>query len=218
MSLLKHLITHGSAAAPAKQALLVTNEAILSADDTHLIGLLSDLGYGYTAVQDAVLSASDATGKDLVIASYGAAGSVGNTLQNIPEPLISCYSPITQNSEMAVSAGSGFSQVDFEIINNSHPITSSLSLGSLVIYNSSEQCQNADPLDLGAGATILAQRTGDPNEAYFYVYEAGSLLSDGSAAAGKRIATWIAADSLSKHTTAADDLLKKAFQWAAGEI
>lgn len=212
-------IQEQAAPSPTYTALLVVdNASVLSATDTAIQGLLTELGYTTTTVEDSVASTSDSDGKSVVILSDPAAGSVGNTFQNISEPVVVCRSNIANNIEISNSASAGFSQVDINIVDNTHPITSTLSTGALTIYTTNDQITYAADADVGAGATILAERDTDATINCLFVYDSGDTLADSSSAAGKRVFTWITDSSFTNHTTAADDLFKRVIQWAAGEI
>lgn len=198
--------------------LVVGDAAALSATDTAIQALLTELGYATTTVDDGAASTSDSDGKSVVILSDPAAGSIGNTFQSITEPVIVCRSNIANNIEIANSASAGYSQVAINIVNASHPITSNLSTGLLTIYSTNDQITYADDGNIGSGATVLAERDTDATVNALFVYDAGDTLADSSSAAGKRVFTWITDSSFTNHTSAGDDLFKRIIQWAAGEI
>lgn len=219
MNLLPLLLAASAQASGGYTALMVVSDSgALSDTDTAIQALLTELGYATTIVDDDVASTSDSDGKSVVILSDPAAGAEGTTFEDIPEPLITCRSNIANNAELSNSASAGFSQVDINIVNDSHPITSNLSLGALTIYTTNDQVTYAADGNIGAGATVLAERDTDDTINVLFVYDAGATLADSSAATGKRAFTWITDSSFANHTTAADDLFKRVIQWAAGEI
>lgn len=217
MSLLKyHLATPF---AVGYSVLLVVNDILsLTTTDTAIQGLLATLGYSVTTIEDSTVTSGSSAGYDAVVVSYGSAGSVGNTLQNITEPLVSCYTPVSNNSEISDTASNGFSETAINIVDNTHPITTGLSTGDLTVTSTNQMIAYTPDAGVGSGATILGERSGDATNNLLFIYDAGDTLSDLSVAAGKRVFTWVSSATLPNHTTAGNDLLKKVFQWAVGEI
>ena len=216
--LLNHLIA--SSATILQQALVITNGASADADDDIIKALLEDVGFVVTYVHDTVFSADPASyvaGMSLVVPSIEVNGSIGNDVENITQPVVTFYEVISDNSEITHLASEENPSTSINIINTYHPITIGLSVGSLAVQGN-VNLFNATISNLCTVATVLSDLVGDSTIATFVAYESGTLLSDGDAAPARRVATFVADPSLQTLTTAGEDLIKKAFQWASGII
>lgn len=100
------------------------------------------------------------------------------------------------------------------ILNNSHPITSPYSTGTLTILSSTRTMAEVVKTNLGAGATILAEHTTDNTQATLVAYSTGSALSGGSSAPARRVYSCMQSCGEQLNTDGLD-LLSRCLLWVA---
>ncbi|MBW2443382.1 MAG: DUF4347 domain-containing protein, partial [Deltaproteobacteria bacterium] len=102
---------------------------------------------------------------------------------------------------------------DIEIVENSHFITSFLSLGDVSVYSPSAQIGYGETL--GPGAQVLARNPFDASESAIVAYDAGAQLYGGTPAPDRRVGIFTE-DLFSNWTAAAQTLVLRSLLWASG--
>jgi hypothetical protein len=102
---------------------------------------------------------------------------------------------------------------DIEIVENSHFITSWLSLGDVSVYSPSAQIGYGETL--GSGAQVLARNPSDASESAIVAYDAGAQLYGGTPAPDRRVGIFTE-DLFSNWTATAQTLALRSLLWASG--
>jgi hypothetical protein len=169
-------------------ALLVAASTTLSAIDTTLRGRLTALGLSTVVTTPAAVTASDATGKAVVIIS-GTIDSVmlGTKLRDVPVPVLSMEPNIMDDMRLCADGSTVGSQTQLEIVDGTQPLAGGLE-GVVAVYTSSNSLVQGTP---AAGAVVVARPVGDAAHAVIYGYPTGAMMVGGTAAPAKRIGFFI---------------------------
>ena len=115
------------------------------------------------------------------------------------------------------AAATAVSDSMINITNNTHYITTGLSTGSNVLFNSNQPLQRASG-SIAAGDVMLAKQVGSGTNRMLDVLEVGSTMHGGGTAEGRRVfLPWgSTALSPSELTDTGKSILERALNWAAG--
>ncbi len=166
-------------------AMVVANPAALTAGDTEVKSRLEALGYVVSAFDDAEVTAAAVGGASLVIVSSSANSYVlGTKLVSVSQPVWVAKPWLLDDMGLTGTVpGLDFGTLSgsvLTVVDPEHPLSAGYS-GDVVVTTGRQTTSFGVP---GAAADIVATAGGKTST---FVYAAGSLLADGSPAAGCRL-------------------------------
>ena len=204
----------------SREALLVSSSATAAGGDSDVLARLQTLGFTVTVVDDDVVLASDATGKDLIVVSSTVSSSkVGGTFTTTPVPLVTWEAWIFDDLDFTggsafVDYGSISAQTTVNVdITGSHPLTAGLS-GSVVVNSSPRRLRWGNP---APGAIIAATVPGNASQATNFGFEEGQLMQT-LAAPARRVGLGMDDDNIDVLTPEGEALFDAAVLWAAAPL
>ncbi len=175
----------GNPAASGGVVFVVGSPASLDAGEAAVLSRLQGLGATVTLLDDDAATAGSALGADLVIISASVSAALGSTFKSVATPVWVSKPWILDDMGMAgtnpgVDYGSTSSS-QITITDAAHPLAAGFA-GTVTITTAARLTQFGQP---GGEVATVATVAGKPT---IYTYGAGDQLTDGSAAAGCRIA------------------------------
>ncbi|MEM9041320.1 MAG: FG-GAP-like repeat-containing protein, partial [Actinomycetota bacterium] len=209
--------------AAARNLVMVTADGSTStnAKVTVLAGLFAGWGWTVTAVDDgagASALAAAAAANDVMFVSESVGSSAGDAVRGLDIGIVNeDFSAISR----LLYSGSGdqdwSNETTISIVDNSHPITDGLSLGSLTVHSSSDDVNywDEDDTSLPAGVTVLADSPTSSDEGALFVADTGATLYSANTATNRRV--WFPSDGANPtvFTTDYETLLERSLDWAA---
>lgn len=194
-----------------------------SPSDAAITDFLSQLGYDVTYYNDAPgnrpTAAELAASQDLVILSSTiSSGNIGAEFRDQPVPLIFWEGALTPTDREAMSTARNVaSGTQIEVLNNTHPVTSGIPLGTVDAFSASSS------MSVGQGTTppgveVLATRAGAPGDYAVMVADQGAELLDGHFAPDKRVFLYLEDTSWDAATPETQQILQQAVLWTAGPV
>lgn len=214
-------VTPGVEDSPGNRLILVVSSDTSPASrDQDKRALFESWGYVVTYLDDSDsqtdYDAAVAVNDVVYVSESVSSGSVSTKLRDVALGVVNDEGYLTD--EFGFTTGNSSSEdttTAIEIIDNSHPITTGFSTGSLTILSSSDGIKYASTT-VASGVTTLADRNGSNSNSVLMVAETGDTLQYG-AAGGRRVMfgfdDYLDVGDL---TTNGQDLLKNAIDWAAG--
>ena len=214
------LMTFALAAPAAAQDVLVVvgDDVTLSTTDSRVLAQLGLIGVTPTLVDDDVVVAGDATGRDLVyISASVSSSSVGNTFATTTVPVVVAEGFIYDDMNLT----GGTVNVDFGItagqtqiaVTGVHPLTAGLS-GTVDIS------VTAHPILFGVGSPsviVAATEVANASHQTIFGYETGTFMSGGIAAPARRVGIPIGTDVPLDWTADMKQLFNASIEWALGQ-
>ena len=197
---------------------VVGDDVTLSATDTRVIAQLGLIGVTPTLVDDDVVVAGDATGRDLVyISASVSSGLVGNTFATTAVPVVVAEGFIyddmnltggTFGSDFGITAG----QTQLSVT-GVHPLTAGLS--GLVDIS-----VTAHPILFGVGSPsviVAATEAANASNQTIFAYETGAFMAAGVPAPARRVGIPIGTDVPLDWTADMKQLFNASIEWALGQ-
>jgi hypothetical protein len=211
----------GPQAPSGSQALMIVGNATLPAGDTDLRNRLQALNYTVTIKTAATYTASDLTGKHVVVVTATAATTFGSTLQSANKPVVTMRTTLfddmkmtgsVQNTDWGAAAGT---QVTINATD--HPLAAGKAPGNLTVVTASSNlgwgvCQ-------GQVRVVAATLVGNASRATICGWWAGSTMQGGFVAPARRVLFFTAGDATADRLNAdGGALFDAAVDWAAAFI
>ncbi len=198
--------------------LYVANRTNLGSGDTVLYNRMTALGYTVTVVDDNVVQASDAIGKELVFISYSIDSNitvVRDMFLNSPVPVLVSENEIYINMGMAGGRGGQNGQKWIDMVDaTSHPLSAGFSTGQLKAGDSNGSFNYAT--GLGSGAIPIAMIRNSNSRFTIFGYEAGAQMTTGNARA-RRVGFYTRNDNAANNMNGdGGTLFDAAVNWTAG--
>lgn len=200
----------------------IGNALPLSTSDAAIVGHLGGLGYDVTAYDDEPVnrpSAAQLAGTHdlVVISSTVGSGNIAGEFRDEVIPVIFWEQALlTTAREPLASSGNvvgGVTAID--VIDNTHPITSALSLGTHTVF-ASGSAMSVGFAPHPVGAQVLARRAGALPDAALIVADTGAPLLGGHLAPARRVFFFLEDSSWLAATSTTQSLLERAISWALG--
>ncbi|MEO0475743.1 MAG: LamG domain-containing protein [Planctomycetota bacterium] len=215
------LVTPGSADSSGNRLMfVVSSDSSPASQDQAKRTLFESWGYVVTYVDDSdsqtVYDAAVAVNDVVYVSESVSSSSVNTKLRGTTLGVVNDEGYLQDEFGFTTSSSSSEDTTTaIEIIDNSHPVTSGFSTGSLTILSSSDDIKYASST-VASGVTTLADRNGSNSNSVLMVAEAGDTLHYG-VAAGRRVMFGFD-DNLDVNDLNSDGqtLLKNAVDWAAG--
>lgn len=172
---------------PKTVLIVVADAGTLGADDVELGAIMTGLGWTVTFVSDE--TAENTTGYSVVfISSSIVVGTLATKYRTATKGVCLLDPGVPDNlSFSSADAGSASALANISIIENTHPITSGFSLGSLTVLDTTRQMRIIAKTALGAGALVLAEQPSVSTQAMLLCYDDGDLMDGGFAAPARRV-------------------------------
>ncbi|MEM9983655.1 MAG: carbohydrate-binding protein, partial [Bacteroidota bacterium] len=198
-------------------AMVVGNANNLDEGDQDIKAKLEALGYSVETYDDDQVTLQAAQGKDLIyLSSTTLSTKITGMFREVDIPVIVCEPFLFDDMGMTQVSGGNYGSrggmTDLVLVNNSHPISDGLNLGSMTAYTSGTTLTYGKPLN---SAVVIAHLAGNTQQAGLFTYETGAALNSGTAAA-RRVGLWLYDASLINATPAAVSLWEQALCWAMG--
>ncbi|RIH75451.1 S8 family peptidase [Meiothermus hypogaeus] len=198
-----------------KQAILVVGNTNLSAGDAAIRTRLESIGYTVTVRDHKASTASDATGRDVVLISGSVTpGDVSTKFNNVAVPAVVMHWDLFDEMRMTGSKSGDRNtqtgQTQVTLLNNTHPLAAGLPLFNSTIYSSS------DALNWGkvaSGAVSVASLTSDTTRSTLFGYDIGAAMQSGTAPA-RRVGFFPSSTGTTRLTNMGLHLLEAAITWA----
>lgn len=189
----------------------------LNASDALLQNRLELRGYEVQVIGADVDNASMATGKNIVvISSTISSGAVAGTYKNVTVPVIDWEQGIQDDMAWTTvtgttDRGSTTGLTTIEIVDATHPMAAGLPAGVVTIATAASEFAWGQP---DANAKVVARLVGTTANACIYGYDKGALLTDGTAAAERRV-LFLMTDNVAVNLNATGwKLFDAAIDWA----
>ena len=198
-----------------RQALLVTSSTTLNSGDTQLKSKLEGLGYTVTVKDNTKVTASDATGKDVILISPSVDSSkLGTKLRDVATPVVTSKESLFDDMKLTgTTSGTDFSKITAQtsiMVNSSHPIASGfLSILPTWIFSSSSEVAWGRP---SSSATTIATVSSDSSKSALFAYDKGTTMI-GLTAPARRVGFYNN-QSITTHSTWGWQLFESAITWA----
>jgi subtilisin family serine protease len=201
-------------------ALLVVGQTPLRPGDQRLMSELETLGFSVTSKRSADLLSSDASGKDLVVVSSTAIpAQVGTKLTTAAVPLLVMEPYVLGQMQMTGStAGTNFGVYGNQqslVIESEHELGGGGIRSTIVSSKLGDfgwGLPTASAIGVGRLPGAVPATGAQPRS--LFAYEKGATLANGSAAAARRVALLIDADTLPGLTDDGRPVLQSAVRWA----
>jgi hypothetical protein len=205
----------------------VVGQVPLGAADAAARAPLEGLGFAVELREDALVKATDAAGRALVVVSSSVQSTdVGNRLTDVATPLVA-WEPslfddlrltgLTENSDY----GSTPDVVEVIVDKPAHPIAENagLSGGALTAVTTKDRFSWAKPLATAdiVASFVVAHQCGCDTRAAVFAYEKGDALAAGAVAPARRVGLFLNNDTGTRLTAAGWKLFDSAILWAAGD-
>jgi hypothetical protein len=200
---------------PLPAVLLVTGSATLTAADAAIRSRLESLGYVVVVRTGAAATASDATGKAVVvISSTASAASVGTKFRNLTVPVACAESSLFPNLGMTgpiagTDFGTASDQSEIVISDATHPLAAGL-FGAVYLVTMPATFSWALP---NANATAVAMVFGNWGHAAEFGYSSGASMV-GMVAPAKRVGLFLEDRTATVLTADGWALFDVAINWA----
>jgi hypothetical protein len=201
--------TYDDDPSPPDMALLVVGSTSLGVGDLAVRARLTAAGYAVTVVDDSVVSAGHAGGKDVVIVSSTSDDRlVQGELREVAAPVLIWKATLYDDMGMAPPGGIGIElSTSISIVDAGHPLAAGRS-GSVEVITSVDYMPWAM---VGSAADVVATIGG---RATLFAYETGDPLPAGGTAAGCRVGFPAYHTSPEEFTAAGRALFDAAVAWA----
>jgi hypothetical protein len=196
-----------------KKALLVVGSTTLNTGDAAVKSKLESLGYAVTLKTGLASTATDVTGKDLVvISSTVTATDVNTKFRTVSTPVIVWESALFDDMAMVdlqSNTGSYSSENNINV-SGTHPLTAGLLPGTYAAYTSSDMMSFGRP---ATSAIKIATLSSDSSLSPIFAYDKGIPMV-GMTAPGRRVALMLGDNGASKLDWAGGLLFNAAVTWA----
>ncbi len=202
---------------------LIGGAGSASASDNAIAQFLNGLGYDVTYYDDEPgnrpNAATLAAEQDLVIISSTVTSSnIAGEFRNQPVPVIHWESALNSTARVPLaSSGLVVTESQINILDNNHPITAGLALGTIDAFTTPSLMSIARA-PLGTDAALLATRGGDTNDYAIIAADTGDELLGGYIAPDKRVYLYLEDASWLNATSATQQILQQAVAWTAGTV
>jgi PKD repeat protein len=197
---------------------LITSGLPPVASDAAIVEHFEQLGYEVEALDDEPANrptaAQIAATHDLVlVSSTVTSANVAGEFRTVAVPMIFWENALLRNGrESLADNGAVVSATTLDIVNNSHPITQGLPIGTLQVYSGSANTSVARG-SFGAGVQTLARVQGTTDGA-IVVANAGAAAAAGYTTPARRVFLFLEDSSWLSTTSAARDLVDRSVCWA----
>jgi hypothetical protein len=169
---------------PGSQTVLfVVGASGTNASDLAISNRLQNYGFTVQVVQDSSATASNATGKALILTSATVSSSQVNTkFRDVTVPVINWEYNVQDDYGFTTGAGLGTvpSQTNLNLTNPGHPLAGGLAAGTHTVAAVVGDFSWGEP----SGSPIIIARLNDgSNHPCLYAYDAGAAMSSGTALA-----------------------------------
>ncbi len=193
---------------------LVNNPASMVTMDTRVQTELQNLGFVVTLVDDSASSTAQASGKDLVAVSASVTpSSILTKYRDVRLPTVIWEKGLYDDMKIvsaASQAGNATSSTNINIVNNSHPITQGLSLGSQAVLLGKGKMPYV--LNTDANFTKLATSNNNTNQTVLGGYEADAWMPGLMAAPARRLASFFPSSN-GDFTATGLTLIQSSIKW-----
>lgn len=197
------------------ETLFVVGATTLNSDDTAVKARLESLDFRVTVKAASVVTANDASGKDVVVVSSTVSSSDVNTkFRNVAVPVLAWESYLFDDLGMTGSLpdsdyGKLTGQTQIAITNATHPLAASFT-GMVTVTTAAATLSWAKP---NASASKVATPRGDASKAVIFAYDTGAVMP-GIVAPARRVGLFLE-DAAAAHLTANGwALFDAAVRWA----
>ncbi len=194
---------------PEKDALLVVGSTTLGVGDAAVRSRLEAAGYTVSAVDDGAVTASDATGKDVVVISSTTDDRlVRTTLRDVATPTLIWKATLYDDMGLTAVGANGITRsASISIVNPAHPLAAGRS-GTVTVLTSADSMPWGT---VGGSAAVVATVGGQPT---LFAYPAGTALPGGGVSAGCRVGFPAYHTSPARFTNDGRALFDAAVAWA----
>ncbi|MEM6257051.1 MAG: LamG-like jellyroll fold domain-containing protein [Planctomycetota bacterium] len=214
-------VTPGAEETTANRLLLVAGSGSSpSSQDLARKTFFESLGYVVTVIDDsdsqATYDAAVAVNDVVYVSEETSSSSVNTKLRDVSIGVLNDEGYLYDDFGFSTSPGSSHNDVTaIDLTDNSHPITSGLSLGSLSLVSSGDFDNWYATSAIASGVTVLADHSGSATDPVLMVADVGDSLHYGTAA-GRRV-MMPATDDLdfANLSTDGQTLYRQAIAWAA---
>ncbi len=183
---------------------------------------LSSLGYEVTFYDDepgnrpSAAQLGDAHSM-VILSSTVVSGNIGGEFRTVDVPVIFWEQALLTGDRMAFATEGTveFGQTDIEIVDNTHPITEGLSLGTLQMFNAPSNMSLANA-GIASNAEVLARRPSAPTTGAIVVADGNDPLLGGHVPPERRVFIAFEDSSFASVTADGRDLLDRSSCWAMG--
>ncbi|MEM9608233.1 MAG: LamG-like jellyroll fold domain-containing protein [Actinomycetota bacterium] len=201
---------------------MVTSDGTTStnAKVSNLAGQFAGWGWTVTAVDDdagASALAAAAAANDVMFVSDSVGSSAGDAVRGLDIGIVNEDFGAISRLLYASSADQTWNNnTTVDVVDNSHPITSSFSLGSVTVHTSGDDVNYwvESSTALPAGVTVLADSPTSSNHGALFVADTGAALYSANTAANRRV--WFPSDGAdpTRFTSDYQTLLEQSLLWA----
>jgi hypothetical protein len=200
--------------------MLVEDELSIGAVDQNVADVLTNDGHSVIFQSFSTAVNGDATGHDVVLCSdQGNSLPASGLFWDQAVPVVNWERGFIDDWKFAQSGNrTTEAQTDIDIVNNTHPITSGMSLGDLTVASPGIKHNYGDGANLGPDATVLAEivstSISQAGEPCLWVYDTGDEMRDSFIAPARRAMLWIQTDG--NMNAAGEALFLEVMKWVAG--
>jgi glucose/arabinose dehydrogenase/PKD repeat protein len=201
---------------PAGSALLVAGSTSLGAGDAAVKARLQALRYTVSVVDDNLVTAADAAGRDVVLVSSTTSSvAIGTRLRNVAAPVIVWESALLDDMGMTGAVlntdfGELTNRTAVDIVAPGDPLAAALS-GRQTVHTSGQTLKWGRP---AAAAVRVATIAGDSTRPAIFRYATGATMSSGPAAPSRRVGFFMHDASATTLTGNGWTLFDAAVTWA----
>jgi PKD repeat protein len=201
---------------PIGSVLLVAGSTTLGAGDAAVKTRLEGLRYTVAVADDNLVTAADASGKEVVlVSSTSSSSAIGTRLRDVGVPVIVWESALLDDMGMTgATLNTDFGELPgkttITIAAPGDPLAAGLT-GTPVIHSSAQTLKWGRP---AAAAVRVATIAGDATRPTIFRYSAGATLSSGTAAPARRIGFFLHDLSATTLTANGWSLFDAAVTWA----
>lgn len=198
---------------------VVNNDSSLNSYEIKRQTFFESLGWTVVLIEDSDSQATyDAALVDasvVYVSESVNSHSVNSKLKSATVGVVDEERLLHDDFEFASSGASTHTMQTIDIVDNSHYITSPFSLGALTV-TSTPIVLTRNNSTVSAGAQVLATNSSPT----LFVFDAGDLLEDGSAAAARRVALFIGDTNLDFDDLTDDGktIVERSLLWASAEV
>lgn len=158
-----------------------------------------------------------ATHDVVLVSSTVLSANVAGEFRYQSVPFIYWESSLGWITREATAEGQGIegNSTQIAVVDNTHPITAGLPIGSLTVTTGGEDFSRCTG-PIAPGARVLATKVGDASRRMILVVEPGAQLLDGGAAAGKRVLLYLYDTTWQKTNATGKKILDNAVAYAVG--
>ena len=210
--------------APTQNLVMVTSNGTTSTNSkvTALAALFAGWGWNVTAIDDNATSGQftdAAESNNVMFVTDTVSSGAGDSVRGLDVGIVNeAFVAIDRLMYTSTGDQSWSSQTTVTIVDDTHPITTGFSTGSLTVHTSATDVNywTESATSFPAGITVLADSPTSSDHGALFVAETGATLYSSNTAANRRV--WFPSDAASPSvfTTDYETLLQRSLEWAAG--